>query len=103
MCSSSSCRSRSRRPRPPPQALPPGLFASRSRRSLRLAYISPFATEALTVHSVVDADVLRRHGLDRLDLLFLELVAAADDAEAARSERGIRADRPAPKWGPAPA
>src|SRR3954465_10524155 len=101
MCSSSSCPSRTRRPRPPEQALPPGLFASRSRRSLRLGYISPFVTEALTVHSVVDADVLRRHGLDRLDLLFLALVAAADDAEAARSEGGIRADRQAANRVPA--
>src|SRR3954468_19603510 len=95
-CSSSSCRCRSRPPPPPARAPPPVLLVLRSRLSLPIGFRlmpPPYVAGASAVHLVVDAHVLRRDRLDRLDLLLLELVAAADDAEAAGAEGGIRADR----------
>src|SRR3954449_8830099 len=101
-CSSSSCRYRSRRPRPPARAPPPVLFSSNSRRSLPLD--APLDCPPLREGGesgshfgrlVVDPDVGGRYRLDGLDLFLLELVAAADDAEAAGAKRRIGADREA--------
>src|SRR4051794_23188852 len=58
----------------------------------------PGAVESSRASGLVvgaDGDVLRRHCLDRLLFLLVHLVARADDAEAARAEVPVGADRQA--------